>query len=292
MRKIKLLTDSACDIPPEKEAASNIRILSFPLTVDGKGYLERIDVTTDEFYHMIENANEIPTTAQITQLRFEEAYNEIFDEGYTDIICVTINSKGSATFAAANMARDTWLAEHPGADKTIHVVDSRNYTITYGYPLLEADKKITAGASLDEVLAYLDDWFSSVKIYYAPFTLKFAKKSGRISATAAFVGEMIGLRPIMRSMDNEMVIADKVRGDKALAPRLIDFAMKEMVPQTPYMLVQGMDDEPAEALAKELTKRLGYPPEGSFKIGAAVASNAGPHLLGVVIKGENRGNSR
>lgn len=288
LRKIKLLTDSACDIPKEKEAETDIQILSFPLTVGDKSYLERVDFTNDEFYEVLERETTIPTTAQITQHSFGETFEEIFAQGYTDIIYVAINSLGSNTYNAALMAKASYLEVHPGTANAIYVIDSKTYTVAYGYPLMEANKKIHNCASPEEVVSYLEDWFASVEVYFAPFTLNFAKKSGRISVAAAFVGELIGLRPIISIIDGEMKIVEKVRGDKAIVPKMLELAQKRMVPQTSYMLLRGSVEEYPNELAKEMAKKLGYEAEGIFKVGACIAINAGPRLVGVIIKGQKR----
>lgn len=92
MQKIKLMTDSTSDIDPELEQSLDIQILCFPVTVDGVGYRERQDFTNTEFYQMLEHAVEFPTTAQLTAFEIQEAYEQALQEGYTNLIYVTIAS--------------------------------------------------------------------------------------------------------------------------------------------------------------------------------------------------------
>ena len=115
MEKIRIMTDSACDISPEQEKEHDIKIMCFPITLGDKGFMERIDLTNEQFYEMIEASEELPKTAQVTVPRFEEAYKEVMDEGYTDLIYVSIASKGSNTNASAHMARDNFYEEYPEA---------------------------------------------------------------------------------------------------------------------------------------------------------------------------------
>ena len=288
MQKIKLLTDSACDISPENEKELDIKILGFPVTVGDKGYIERENFTAKEFYSIMEQYEGIPVTSQITTYKFVETYKELFEQGYTDVINVTISSTGSNTYNSAVMAKTSFFEEVPEAKGKInfHIVDARNYSAVYGYPITQAAIKISKGATVNEILAYLDDWLGSSSLYFVPYDLKYAKKSGRLSAAAAFVGEMLGLKPIIRVTDGISYIDKKIRGEKNIIPSIVERVVADMVPQTPYIILKGDVEEYPEELAQALTKKLGYPPEQKIYIGASVATNGGIKVAGVVIKGK------
>lgn len=289
MAKIKLMTDSASDIPKEHEADYQIEILGFPLIIGDKTYFERDDFTLGEFYKRLYTEPKIPSHSQITQIIFEEKFEEIANQGYSDLIYVAINSQGSNTFNAANMAKEAFYQNHPDrADFHIHILDAKTYSYAYGYAVVEAARKIENGATIKEVLAYLEDWYSSVEIYATAYTLQFAKKSGRVSSTAAFVGELLGFKPIITFINGENATAGKVRGDKAVVPALIKMAQEHRIPQTPYLVLIGDNEEEAQKLIKEAEKAFGYPPEEVCPIGATIAINIGPNLVGLVIKGKNK----
>lgn len=292
MKKIKIVTDSACDITKELEKEHDVLVMSFPITVGEESYMERIDFTNDEFYKILESEATTPTTAQVTALRFEEAFKNLYKEGYTDVIVVTISSTGSNTYNNALLARRNVYEDINGLENKmkIHVIDSKSYSIGYGLPVIEAAKKAKSGVAAENIISYLEDWFASVEIYLAPFTLKYAKKSGRINAAAAFVGELMGLRPIILMSDGNTKVIEKVRGDKNIAPKLIEIASKRMIPETPYSLVYGSFLEPLEAFRKDAVKTIGYEPEYINQIGCAVAINAGPVMLAIVIKSDRKSN--
>ena len=81
---------------------------------------------------------------------------------------------------------------------------------------------------------------------------------------------------------------EKVRGDKAILPALLKRAKERVVPQTPYMLVRSTKNEECADLAAQLKKQFGYEAVGQFDIGAAISINAGPKVVGVIVKGQNR----
>ncbi len=288
MEKIKLITDSTSDIPLSAAEELGIDVLSIMLSVNGGSYAEQRDLSTDEFYELLVQSDELPTTSQITSFTYEEKFKEYLDAGYTDVICVTINSAGSATHQNAIMARNAIYENYPMAQEQmrIHIIDSKCYTAVYGYPVQQAAKMAARGIRAEEIVHYLEDWFTKVVVYVIPSTLKYAKKSGRISAAAAFAGDLLGLKPVIRFADGENVVIEKIRGEKKIVPALIEKA-EGMIKDAPYLVLRGSNSELPEELAQELTDRLGYPPEEIVKIGAAVSINIGPEITAVLML-ENR----
>ena len=193
MSKIAILTDSSSDIPQALEQKYGIDILCFPMTLDGVSYTERKDFTYDEFYNMMRTAQGVPTTAAITTLRFLEKFCEYVDAGYTEVLAVLINSTGSATYNNAVMAYRQLDDEHPGHKLKVRFVDSRTYSMTFGWYVCEAARKIRNGAEVSTVKKELEQVFARNEVCLAAFSLKQMKKSGRISAAAAFAGELLGL---------------------------------------------------------------------------------------------------
>ena len=107
MSKIRLITDSASDVSERNEKKYNIKVLPFNVTMGNKSYVSRVDFNNDKFYEMMDAYDGLPLTSQYTAFQFEEVYGELYREGVTDIICVLINSQGSATYNNSLMARDS-----------------------------------------------------------------------------------------------------------------------------------------------------------------------------------------
>lgn len=290
MSKILILTDSCCDLPKETIEELGIKVLPFTLTVNGETFREIFDKSTQEVYELMTHTDEIPKHAMINPILFEEAYKEAFDQGYTDVICVSINSQGSGTYNNSITAKNDFFNNNPEANGKMRIfnLDSKCYTIFYGYPIMEAVKKIRKGADAEEIVAYLEDWFNVCGIYAVPYNLKYARKSGRISAAAAFAGELLGLKPIILFADGTTETVEKIRGERNIVPKLVEVVEKNMTPQTPYLLIHGRDDSLAKVVEKELFKRTGRKAEMYGAIGAAVASNIGTDIVAVLIRRKNK----
>lgn len=285
---VRIITDSGCDISAEaeKEWAGYLELLPFAVTVNGKTMLDRVDINADEFYQILKDNEEIPKHSQITQIQFEDKFRELYDKGVRTIIVDVINSHGSQTFAQAQIAAENIKDDLPDLD--IRLVDGRNYSLGYGYPILEACKKLSEGQSVDSVVSYLEDWASHVEVYLLGFELRHMKKSGRISAAASFLGELMGLKPLIVLYDGVTEVVKKARGEKAIINAAVDLVSSRMTPKTPYYLITTTHPDLEKDLIDKLTKKIGYPPAMVEKMGVVVSCNAGPDTIGVFLRGPER----
>lgn len=286
MARIKFSTDSAADIPVSLREELNIQVLPFPIAMGDKEYADGFDFTPQEFYEMLLAAPQIPTHAQLNPYVFTELFETAWQAGYTDLIHTSINSKGSATCSNAFQARGAFYRDHPEAEETfrIHIIDALNYTMGYGWAVVQGARMAAQGASAKEVAAYIQDWLNHVRVIFAPLDLRFAKKSGRISAAAAFVGEALGLKPIMTFQDGESKILSKVRGEKSVIPALIKLCRENRAADSPYLLIKGNNLPQAEKLGEACRQELGQDPALEFSIGGVIAINAGPNLVGLIYR--------
>lgn len=288
MHKVAVLTDSACDIPAELQEQYHIHIMPFIVTLDGVSYEERRDFTFDEYYEMLRKAQSMPSTAHITALQFCEQYCRYVDEGYTDVLHVTINSTGSATYDAAVMAQGLLREERPEHHLKIHLVDSHTYSFVYGQQVCEAARLLQNGAELEYVVQQLNREFACREVILTAFSLKQMKKSGRISAAAAFAGELLGLRPVISMVDGSSSVSAKVRGDAAVAPAMVKLARQRMRDENAEYMLGYTDTAQIKELEKLCRKEFGHPPAYVFKLGAAVSSNTGPDAMAIAFRGEAR----
>ena len=286
MARVKFTTDSASDIPASLREELGIQVLPFPIAMGDRELADGFDFTPGEFYEMLLSAPQIPTHAQLNPYVFTELFETAWEEGYTDLIHTSINSKGSATCSNAFQARGDFYRDHPEAEGTfhIHIIDALNYTMGYGWAVVQGAKMAAGGAEPREIVDYIQDWVDHVRVIFSPLDLRFAKKSGRISAAAAFVGEALGLKPVMTFTNGESKILAKVRGEKAVAAKLTEMCRAERRPGTPYPIILGNNEEHSGKLLEACRQELGEEPALSYHIGGVIAINAGPNLIGLVYR--------
>lgn len=288
MAKYRLITDSGCDITEEEERLYEIDILPFDVILGEKRLRERIDIKGEEFLRMIDAMEEIPKTAQVTTKRFEEKFEECAREGVEDVIVVLINGVGSATFANAVQAAETLKSDGRVGNMRFHIIDSHTYSIGYGYPLIEAAKKLRSGQSVESAVSYLNDWFSCCELYLVAFSLRHMRKSGRIKAASAVVGELMNIKPVISMIDSDTAIILKCRGEKRAVGEAVNYIIKRAIPKTPVLIARSLITDLEDDLIGRLQKKTGEKPAYIGQVGCAVGSNAGTKFIGVFIKGQKR----
>ncbi len=283
MGKIRIMTDSASDISYADELKYSISVIPFPISLGDKSYISRVDFDNEQFFSLMAQYDEIPKTAQITPFQFTEIYLREAMAGVTDLILVLINSNGSATYSNSVQAIDLFYEEHPEYQDVlrIHSFDGMGYSALYGAPVVNAARMQEEGASVEEILQYLTVILPRRQIYFGIYDLKYAAKSGRIPTAAALVGTALNMKPVMKISDNCITTAEKCRGERKLVKKVSEISIADMEPGTPYELIYGNDAACLEELQNLMVEKLGYKPDAVYQIGAAIAANSGPRVVGV-----------
>ena len=284
MPKIKIVTDSTSDIPKNLAQELGIEILPLTLTVNENEYRDGIDITQQEFYEILETSETVPSSSCVSPALYTELYEKSYEEGYTDVILTSINSKGSSTYQGAVMSKQMFFEDHPDAVGKINIynVDSGTYSMIYGLAVIEAARMANDGAAAQEIVEHIENRVKDARGMFVPMNLKFVKKSGRVSAASAFVGDALGLKPVITFEDGESLVISKIRGEKKVVPELLSLVKSERKVGTPYMLVGGNNDEQFNKLRDMCTEVLGEPPILEYPVGCVIAINTGPNIIGII----------
>lgn len=286
MQKIKIATDSTADIPVNFCEELNISVLPLTIRANNKDYRDGIDISTLEFYKILEESQTLPVSSQVPVKLYSELFENTYKDGYTDLIQVTLNSKGSGTHQAAVLSKNLFYEENPDAKGkfNIHIIDSKTYSMAYGIPVIEGAQMIRSGASVEEVITHINEWLEHTRPMFVPLDLKCVKKSGRISPAAAFLGEALGLKPLITFEDGEAKIVSKARGEKNAIKMLLDRCLSERRPGTNYALVYGNNNASFNELKSDCNKTLDCPPIAEYHVGCVIGLNTGPNMVGILYR--------
>lgn len=284
MKKIKITTDTASDITLETAEKYGIHLLPINITMDGKAYKDRYDINPEEFYDALPKCNEIPKTGQVTVAEHMEEFKKFSDE-YA-IIHVPISANASGTYQSACLAANEIKDENPEADITI--VDPASFSYGYGYYVIEAAKMANDGKSKEEIISYLEDGFSKTKIYFAPDTLDYLKKGGRISSKAKIIADVLDITPILAIEDGLVMSKEKVRGKKKVMGKIADLVAENMDTESdqPFVVMHALDNEKAEKLKAVLMEKTGKTDFVTEVLGPTIGIHAGPGAFGVIFRGK------
>lgn len=201
---IRIVTDSASDLlQPWPEGVS---VLPMTVSFGDKQYQDGVDLSHRQFYEKLIEGDSLPTTSQIAPGQFEDAFSQAIDRGET-VICITLSSKLSGTYQSACIA----AAEFPGK---VFVVDSLNVTIAEALLVRRAVELAQQGMSAEEIARQLEEERGQVRIVALLDTLEYLKRGGRLSASAALVGGLLSIKPVVTVEDGEVKVIGKARGSK------------------------------------------------------------------------------
>lgn len=207
MQKIKIITDSTCDLNKEIIDKYNIEVLPLLVEIEGKTYRDGEDITLQEYLSKMNNSEEFPNTTQVIPHRFEECYKRYLDEGYK-IVSIHLSSKMSGTYNSACIAKSILETEN------IIVIDSYNVTSGLGILVLKACKLKEEGLDIFEIEDKIKETIPHIKSALAFDSLDNLVKGGRLSKTVGTLGGLLGIKLILTIKDGEMAVIDKVRGRK------------------------------------------------------------------------------
>ncbi|KXL52609.1 DegV domain-containing protein [Anaerotignum neopropionicum] len=277
---VQIITDSTCDISHQR--LEDIGVVCVPLTVHfgEKTFIDGENLTAKEFYEYLRTDSEIPTTAQPTPHSFQEAFQTALDKG-DEVVCILISGKLSGTVQSAHIAKDAL-----GSDK-IWIVDTNQVCTSLGLLVEIAAKRVKEGATAKELYHEITELSSRAKIYAAIETLKYLRKGGRLSGTAAIVGTMLNLHPIVTVQDGLVLNTAKAKGKKKMISILKDLAKADGVDESyPFMFCHGAAEENLE-LARECFAE-DYDISNGFTgtVGPVVGTYSGPGIvaIGFIIK--------
>jgi DegV family protein with EDD domain len=210
---IRIVTDSACDLPEAVATELGIEIVPLTIRFGEEEFVDRRDLTPEEFWRRSHASKQLPETAAPAPGQFEQAYRKLQGEGATGVVVVSLSGALSATIQSAELA-----AQSVAADLPVKVVDSRSVTLGQGIIAVGAARKAADGASIDEVVAAVTDMADRTKVWGALDTLDNLKKGGRIGGAKAMLASVLSIKPIIEVRDGKVEEGGKQRTrSKALA---------------------------------------------------------------------------
>ena len=140
------------------------------------------------------------------------------------------------------------------------------------------------GAELETILAEVRDWVAHARPMFVPLELKFVKKSGRVSAAAAFVGDALGMKPLITFENGESKVLTKARGENKAIAALVETCLNERKAGSEYALVYGSNPEAFEKLKEAWSEVMDMPPIAEYPVGNVISINTGPNIIGIIYR--------
>ncbi len=278
---IRIMTDSAADIPASLARELGIEILPFMIHFGDDSVCADMDLEPETFYDLLRQHDTIPSTSQMSPAELEDIYRKLGADG-DPIIHVTISQKGSGIYNTSCLISNQLREE--GFDIT--VVDSTTFSYVIGHPVVQAAKMAKAGANKEEILAYLTESYARDSAYFVVDDLTFLQKGGRIKATTMAISSILDIKPILSVRDGLVEAYQKVRGLKKAMGILANYAVERMEnpEENQVFLLHSDAPDKIEVLKKMVEERVNPASIEVKNLGPIISSHAGLGLVGIYFK--------
>lgn len=214
--RIRIYADNGCDLEHHVLDEYGIKLFYMPVTINGDTYLDRLTISPNKFYELLEQPGVMPKTAQITPVEFQTEFEQALKDNDDHIIYIAFSSGLSGTYQSACLARDM---VDPGR---ITIIDSQSASVGYGLTVLRAARMVAAGKSKDEVIAEIEDNIRRIQHIFIVGNFEMLKRGGRVNAAAAAIGNLLNIKLILHFVDGKIVPLEKVHGLKKAKKRMLE----------------------------------------------------------------------
>jgi DegV family protein with EDD domain len=277
MSPVRIVTDSACDLPPALEAEYNIAIVPLTIRFGDQEFVDRRDLSPQEFWTRSALSPVLPETAAPSPGAFEMAFRQAAAAGAEGVVCINLSSLLSATFAAAELAAKAVADTIP-----VRVIDSKTLTMGLGNLCLSAARMAAEAKGIEDVAGAAEDLIPRTRTYAALDTLENLKKGGRIGGAAAMFGSMLSIKPIIDVTGGKVEQESKQRTRSKSLRYLADKVREH--PKVENLAVMHGDAPDVEEMLDLLAPV--YPRDEIIvgQLGAVIGAHGGPRIMGITFQ--------
>lgn len=285
---VRVVTDSTSDLPPELVQSHDIVVVPLSIHFGDHAFRDGVEIQPRDFYHLLESSEEHPSTQPPSEAEFFEHYHDLVER--QDVVSLHISEKLSQTVVHARGAvlRGSRTFGHLPPQRhnfAFEVIDTRNVSMGVGLLALFAARMARRGQKAFAIARRIESFIPRVEILFVVDTLDYLVRGGRIGRAQAWVGKLLGIKPILGVVDGEVSGVDRARGGRQAQERIVERLQERLEPGRPIIAVV------AHARTPKWADRLRALIEGAFEvremiatdIGPVVGTHAGPGCVGCVV---------
>ena len=280
----KLFVDSDCDVTKKEAEAVGAHFISMPYIendVEVHPYEDFEEFDAHKFYQNLREGRMV-TTCAISPEEYKNIIRPYFEKGQ-DILYVHFSAAMTMTFDAMHLALKELKEEFP--DRKLEEIDAKGITIIGRMITLEVMDQYKAGKSMEEIMEWAKEEVDKYAVYFFADNLKFFKRSGRVSGLAAFMGGLIGIKPIIyMSQEGKMESIGKQKGRLNALNALVNYVDTLQDDLKGHRVIVGHADaiELANELVKKLKEKFGEDLNIEIvNVNPTAGAHCGPDTLGV-----------
>jgi DegV family protein with EDD domain len=274
MSRIRVVTDSASDLPEAFARRLDVDVVSLTIRFGDEEFTDRVDLTPELFWAKCKSSKTLPETAAPSPGAFQAAYERAKSDGCDGVIVLTLSSLLSATHQSATLA-----AEAVAGVIDVRVLDTLNVSMGQGLIVIDVAELAATGASLDELVAHAESLMPKAGVVAALDTLEHLIKGGRIGGAKALLGQVLSIKPLVELKGGIVAEAGRQR-TRAKALNAVANVARSHAPLRRLALIQGACSDVAalEALIADIPSEF---PLIVTDIGPVVGAHGGPGIIGL-----------
>lgn len=275
----RIIVDSTCDLPDELIERYDIRMLPLTVSINGKEYMDKVNIKVDEVYESMRKGI-CPITSQPNPSDAYNLFKECVSKG-EDFIFLSFSSKLSGTYQTICSIVEDLKKQYNNIK--MEVIDTKSGSLATGLIALQASKLLQAGKSFDNVINAVKKMIQHVEHVFTITDLSWLTKGGRISKSQGIIGNMMNIKPILHVNDGVMEVIQKVRGKKKALKAILDI-VEERMSKFPNQIIgisHADDIDTAKELQAMIQSRMGEAKVIVSKIGSVLGSHLGIGGVGV-----------
>ncbi len=275
--KIKITSDSTCDLSREQILKHDIHIMPLAVAVGEKNYRDGVDIEPAQIYAHVSGGGDLPKTAANNIVDYQAVFARYAAE-YDAVIHLNISSDFSSCYQNACLAAEDF--------ENVHVVDSRNLSTGHGLLVLRAAELAETGKSGAEIAEELRATAERVDASFILNQLEYLKKGGRCSALAVLGANMLKLKPCIEVKDGKMGVGKKYRGnfEKCLKEYITDrlSGREDLELDRVFVTHSGISEELVDMAVNTVRELQPFQEICITQAGCTVSSHCGPDTIGVL----------
>jgi DegV family protein with EDD domain len=274
---LKIVTDGAADMPTEWEKVFEINILPLRVNFGEETYIQGINLDNQKFYQLVKEKKIIPKTSLPSPNQIADFYRSIIHAG-DEILSIHLASRMSGTFSAVQMA-----VKELAAEIKITAYDSGAGSAALGFMCRDARLLSRAGASVQEILARMDEVKKRLTVIFTLDTLDFALMNGRVNLIQSSISSLLKIKPIVELHNGLIGISEKVRTRQKAIERVLEKVHHEVGGRLVNIAIVHAQDRSSAELIKAMIEKVSHYKEIIITdLAVPVAANLGPGTVGIV----------
>jgi len=272
MAKVKIVTDSTSDLPPDVAKKLGITVVPLYVHFGEEVYKDGVDISPDQFYRRLTEGPILPKTSTPSPDTFKQLYNDLAQDA-NGILSLHIASKLSATYESAMVGKD-------GVDCQISVVDSLTTSMGLGLLAIIAARAANDGATLHAIVELIYATIPKVRVFFTVDTLEYLRKGGRIGTAQWLLGSLLKIKPVLEVIDGHVAGIAKARSHAKAIDKVRN--LTESLGKIEEMaVVYNTTPEESESLAKSVGHLISEEKVFYATLGPVIGTYSGPGAIGI-----------